>query len=129
MGLHPWAVVARRAWDAVSAGDPQAFSDLCVPGVVWHAAGRGSHSGTFTGADAILDYLAGIGEDVERFDSELEDVLVGESRAAILFRVSGRRRGRVLETGFVILLRFEDDRIAELWSVPRDQLGIDEFWA
>ena len=44
------------------------------------------------------------------------------------FHVSGLRKGRKLETGFV-LLRIEEDRIADGWSVPRDRHGVDKFWA
>jgi hypothetical protein len=27
------------------------------------------------------------------------------------------------------VLRIEGDRIAEVWSIPRDQFAVDEFWA
>ena len=128
MSIHPWAGLARRAWEAISAGDGEAFCRLCTPEAVWHATGRGRHSGEYRGPEAILDYLASIGEDVERFDSELEDILVGERLTAILTRVSGKRQGREIESGFIVLLRIQGDKIAEMWSIPRDQLMIDEFW-
>lgn len=121
--------LARAAWNAVSESDVAAIGRLVAEDVVWHASGRGSRSGDVSGRAGILDYLAGIGEDAERFDSELEDILVGETHTAILFRVSGQRGGRRLESGFVLLLRFEDNRIAEVWSIARDQHAIDEFWA
>jgi len=121
--------LARAAWQAVSEADVDALRRLIADDVVWHASGRGARAGAFRGRDAILDYLAGIGDDADEFESELEDVLVGEDRTAILFRVSGQREGRLLEAGFVLLMRFEDNRIAELWSVARDQYAVDEFWA
>ena len=43
--------------------------------------------------------------------------------------VEGTRKGRSLKAGFVILFRIEADCIAEIWSVPRDQFTVDEFWA
>jgi ketosteroid isomerase-like protein len=97
--------------------------------VVWHSSGRGPRSGDYRGRDAILEYLASIGEDAEQFDSELDDILVGADRTAILFRVSGRRGERLLEIGFVLLIRFEDNQIAEVWSIARDQYALDEFWS
>ncbi len=102
---------------------------LVADNVVWHASGRGPRSGDFRGRDAILDYLAGIGDDADEFESELDDVLVGDDRTAILFRVSGKRGARLLEAGFILLMRFEDNQIAELWSIARDQYAVDEFWA
>jgi ketosteroid isomerase-like protein len=83
----------------------------------------------YRGVDAVLEYLASIGDAVERFDSSLEDVLVGEGTAAVLFRVVGERRGRRLDTRFILLFRVEEGRIAEVWAVPRDQHAVDEFWA
>lgn len=113
----------------MSEADVEGLRRLVADDVVWHASGRGPRSGNFRGRDAILEYLASIGDAADEFESELDDVLVGQSRTALLFRVSGRRGARLLEAGFVLLLRFEDGQIAELWSVARDQYAVDEFWA
>lgn len=123
------ADLARAAWKAVSEADVSALARLVADDVVWHASGRGPRAGNFRGRDAILDHLATIGEEADEFESELDDVLVGDQRTAMLFRVSGRRGPRLLEAGFVLLMRFEDDLIAELWSVPRDQYAVDAFWS
>ena len=129
MTQRPWESIARRAWDAVSASDVETLVSVLAEDAVWHATGRGSHAGDYRGQREILDYLAGVGEDADRFDSTIDDVLVGKRFAAILFDVDGSRKGRSLTVGFVIMLRIEGDRIAEVWSVPRDQLAVDEFWA
>jgi uncharacterized protein len=129
MSQHPWEEIARRAWNAVSTSDVDALASVLADDAVWHATGRGSHAGDYRGRTEIFDYLAGVGEDAERFDSTIDDVLVGKRYAAILFDVEGDRKGRSLNVGFVIVLRIDGDRIAEVWSVPRDQLAVDEFWA
>lgn len=129
MPSHLHAKLARDLWQAVSSADLEALERLSTDDLTWHASGRGRRSGSFRGRDAVLDYLARIGEDTERFDSELEDVLVGDLHTAILYRVSGVRGEHRLETGFVLILRFELGRVAEAWAVPRDQLAVDEFWA
>ena len=121
--------LARAAWDAVSAGDVNAIHSLVTEDVVWHASGRGARAGDFHGPSGILDYLAGIGESAEDFDVDLDDILIGSERVALLFRVFGRREGRLLEAGFVLLMRTEAERIAEIWSIARDQHAVDEFWA
>lgn len=126
---HPHALLAKVVWDAVSVGDADALAEVCSEDLVWHASGRGKRAGTFRGQEAVFAYLASIGEDVERFDSTLEDILVGGDYVSVLFRVNGLRLGRRLETGFILLFRIEGSRLAEVWSVPRDQYAVDEFWA
>ncbi len=48
---------------------------------------------------------------------------------AVLYHVIGVRGDRRLDTGFVLILRIEVDRLAEAWAVPRDQHAVDEFWS
>jgi ketosteroid isomerase-like protein len=126
---HPHARLARIVWEAVSEGDVDTLSEVCTEDIAWHASGRGSRAGSYRGQEAVFAYLASIGEDAERFDLTLEDILVGGERVSVLFRVDGLRKGRRLETGYVLLFRIEGSRLAEVWSVARDQYAADEFWA
>jgi hypothetical protein len=126
---HPHALLAKVAWEAVSIGDVDALSEVFSDELVWHASGRGPRSGSYRGRDAVLAYLASIGDAADRFDSTLEHVLVGDDLVAVLFRVSGARKGRDLDTGFILIFRIADSKIAEVWAVPRDQYAVDEFWA
>ena len=125
---HPHAKLARIAWRAAADGDVATLARVCAEDLQWHASGRGARSGLYRGRAAVFDYLASIGEAADRFDSELEDLLVGEDKVAVLFRIRGRRGERRLDTQFVLLFRIEEDRIAEVWAIPRDQYAIDEFW-
>ena len=129
MPSHPHDELARALWKAVSTADVETLERLTTDDITWHASGRGPRSGSFHGREAVLDYLARIGEDADRFSSELEDVLVGDLHSALLYRVRGERAGRKLDIGFVLLLRVELDRLAEAWSVPRDQHAVDAFWS
>ena len=126
---HPHAKLARTAWEAAAHGDRDTLAKLCSPEMVWHASGRGSRSGDYRGIEAVLDYLATLGEAAERFDSHFEDVLVGDDLVAVLFHVTGRRHGRVLDTDFILLFRVDGSVLAEVWAVPRDQYAVDEFWS
>lgn len=128
MTRHPHAVLARAAWEAVSASDVEAIGHLCTEELTWHASGRGARSGDYRGRDAVIEYLAAIGDATDRFDSRLDEILVNDSLVAVLFNVSGTRGERALDTGFILLFRIEDQRIAEVWAVPRDQHAVDEFW-
>jgi len=121
--------IARELWKGVSNSDVETLVQLSEPDIVWHASGRGPRAGDFRGRDAVLDYLARIGDDVERWDVELDDVLVGDVYAAMLLRVTGERPARSLSAGFVLIFRFTAGRVAEVWSVARDQFAVDEFWS
>jgi ketosteroid isomerase-like protein len=126
---HPHALLAKLAWEAVSVGDSEALAEICSEDLVWNASGRGARSGVYRGQEAVFGFLAAVGDLAERFDSTLEDILVGNKYVSVLFRVSGRRGERKLDTGYILIYRVEDSRIAEIWAVPRDQYAVDEFWA
>lgn len=121
--------IARRAWDAVSTADIDGLARVSTDTISWHAAGRGSRSGDFNGRREVLDYLASLGEATERFDLALEDVLAGAVLTAIVLSLKGKRQGHEIESGTILLLRFEGTRVAEVWAIPRDQFAIDEFWS
>lgn len=129
LGEHANAVLARAAWEAVSAADVEALEQLLADDLVWHASGRGPRAGDHRGRAAVIEYLAAIGEDADRFDSRLEHILVNDDLVAVLFQVEGERHDRRLEIGFILIFRIADKRIAEVWAIPRDQYAIDEFWS
>ncbi len=126
---HPHAVLAKLAWEAVSVGDAELLSEVCAEDLVWNASGRGTRSGVYRGREAVFGFLAAVDDLADRFDSTLEDILVGSKYVSVLFRVSGLRGERKLDTGYILIFRIADSRIAEIWAVPRDQYAVDEFWA
>lgn len=121
--------IARDLWDAVSQADVAKIERLSTDDLAWHTSGRNPRAGIYRGRQAVLDHLAEIGEDAERYNMKLEDVLVGEQYTVLLYRVTGSRRDRKLDMRWVLLLRFSDDRLAEAWSIPSDQHAVDEFWS
>ena len=125
----PSAKLAQIAWEAVACADAETLARICRKNIVWHAPGRGVRGGDFHGLEAVLDHLRGLGEAAEELNSRLVAVMGGEDRAAVVYHATGRRRGRVLDHDVVLLFRIEDQRIAEIWSVPFDQRAANEFWA
>jgi ketosteroid isomerase-like protein len=121
--------IARELWNAVSQADVDRIERLSADGLVWHSTGRGPRAGTYRGREAVLDHLAQIGEHADRFDSELEDILVGARYTALIYRVRAARLDRKLDTSWVLLLEIHAGRLLEAWSIPRDQHAVDEFWA
>ena len=121
--------IATRAWEAVSRGDVAALEKVYAEDIVWHVSGRGPRAGDHRGREAVLGYLASVGEDVESFDASLEDVLIGDERIGFVMRATGQRKGRTLDATYFLLARLEGGRVAELWSTAFDQYAVDAFWA
>ncbi len=121
--------IARQAWEAVSAADVDSLARVSTAAVVWHASGRGVRAGDHHGRRAVIDYLASLGDDVDSLSLDLVDVLTGDLRTALIVRLKGARYGKELDAQFVVLLRLENRKIAEVWSMPNDQHTVDEFWA
>jgi ketosteroid isomerase-like protein len=120
--------LATRAWEAVSSGDAAALEALYHEDIVWHVSGRGPWAGDHRGRAAVLGYLADVGEKAERFDASLEDVLIGDERMAFVMRAVGSREGRSLDATYVVMLRLDGGRVAEVWSTAFDQYAVDAFW-
>ncbi|MBS1105223.1 MAG: hypothetical protein H6Q91_725 [Deltaproteobacteria bacterium] len=127
---HPNAQLARRAWDAISQGDAPALRATMNEDVVWRATARGTPwAGTHEGPDAVVDFLARVGEASEVFDARLVDVLVSDERVLFVFHTSLRRGGRVAELDYLLLGRVQDGRFSEMWTAPLDPVAIESFWA
>jgi ketosteroid isomerase-like protein len=124
----PSAKLAQTACEAVAHADAETLAHLCKKDVVWHVTGRGPRAADYRGLEALLDYLRSLGEAAEQFNLRPVAVMGGEDRAAVVFRTTGQRHGRVLDNHNVLLFRIEDQRIAEIWSVSFDERADEEFW-
>jgi ketosteroid isomerase-like protein len=125
---HPNIEIAERAWGAVANSDVDALARLWAPDIVWHVTSANPWSGDHVGPEAVLDYLASVGEAGEAYDANLEDVLVSDDRVLIVTRVTARRRGRSIDTQQCMLARIEDGRIAEVWTLALDPAAFAGFW-
>ena len=122
--------LAQEAWQAVSKSDVAALEKIWSPDLVWHATGRGTPwAGHHAGQEAVLDYLARVGESVDRFDARLDDILLGESRIGYLFHVLAERDDRVLDMQYLLLARIENQIVVEVWTTPLDPASLEAFWA
>ena len=127
---HPHAAMARRAWDALSRGDSEALRALLAPDVLWHATARRTPwTGGHRGPDAILDFLARVGEVADEFRARMVDLLVSEERVLIAFHVQIRVGSRRVELDYLLLGRVAKGRFAEIWTLPLDPDAIEAFWS
>jgi ketosteroid isomerase-like protein len=130
MDDHPNALLARRAWDASSRGDADELRATMHEDIVWRATVRGTPwAGTHKGRDAVVEFLARVGEVSEGFKATLVDILVSEERVLFVFHMSLRRRGRVAEVDYLLLGSVHDGLFSEMWTTPLDPATIENFWA
>ncbi|MEM9747870.1 MAG: nuclear transport factor 2 family protein [Actinomycetota bacterium] len=120
---HRIALVGRAMsdsrWDEVF--------DAVSPDVVAHVPAVG----TIRGIDALAGFLL---ETAEKTDDgehiELLDTLVGETHAALYFRITATRPGRQpLDNLTVHLARLEEGTITEIWFHNFDGPAVADFWA
>jgi len=130
MGEHPNAALARHTWEAISRGDAESLRELLSPEIVWHATALGTPwSGARRGYDAIVDFLARVGEMTDTFDAKWIDVLTSDERVLVIFHVSLGIGARRTEVDYLLLGRVEFGRLAEVWTAPLDPTAIESFWA
>ncbi|MBW2273884.1 MAG: nuclear transport factor 2 family protein [Deltaproteobacteria bacterium] len=126
---HPNALIAKRAWRAVSEADVDTLRKLWTDDIVWHVTTRNPWCGDHVGQDAVLDYLANLGDSGDAYDSTLDDVLASDERALLVCGVSAARKGHSVESRYVILARFEGEQIAEVWTMPLEPEVLAAYWA
>jgi ketosteroid isomerase-like protein len=120
------------AWyDGLTAGDLATAAQSLTEDTVLHVPGRSSNTGTYTGRDAVVGFVAHAAEltggtlslTVHRV---LDD---GEWGVALCTYTATRPdRGQPLENNLAHVARLRDGRIAESWLHSRDQYAVDEFW-
>ncbi len=125
---HPNAEIATRAWEAVATSNADALREIWAPGIVWHVTNDNPWFGDHVGPDAILDYLAAVGEAGEAYDARIVDILVSDDRVLIVTGVTARRLGHEVDTQQCMLARIEDGRIAEVWTLALDPAAFVGFW-
>ncbi len=125
---HPNAILLKQAWQAVADGDGETLRALFADDVQWHVTSGSPWHGTHVGTDAILEYLAQVGDAGETYETSLEELLVGDRFSAMVCHVHAKRGNRVLENGQVLLARIEEGRVAEVWTLTLDPDASHAFW-
>lgn len=123
---HPNARLAEAVWEAVARGDANTLAGLLHDEVTWLPYGI-RFGEPRVGREAVLDFLAEVGEVADDLRSDLVDILVSGTRAAILLRLHVRRGDRTADTRLLLLFEIEDGRIREIRSLPLDPDVLQEI--
>ena len=126
---HPNSLLVHHCLQAASEGDRSTLRALWAPDIVWHIKGRSPWRGEVKGADRILQYLAEIGRIGKLgLQTEVEDVMVSNERAAMICHAQAEIGDRVLDADYLIIAKIMHRRIQEITSVPVDPDRAAEFW-
>ena len=128
--------VSQAIMEAYNNGEPGRIDGFFTEDFVCHLPG----GATVDGPEAYKQRISAMREGFPDFRKEQEFLVVEGNEAAVHYRWSGTHEGEFMgiaptgnhvETTSVGLLRFEDDRLAEMWAYSdgqtlMNQLGVED---
>lgn len=128
MQEHDNLVIARKLWDAIAMGDAPVLRDLLSEKCTWRMPGSSALAGAYVGADAILGFMAHVGELADDLHSDLIDIFVSEEGAVLRYGIHAVRGSQRLDTEHLFTIRIECGRITGAVFAPIDQHEYDRFF-
>lgn len=125
---HPHFALSRRLWDAIATADVETLREVLAPETVWHMPGHSPLAGTYVGIDAVLDFLARVGELSDDLRADLVDVFVSERGAVLRYAIEAHRGSHALEIEQIFVTRIEQGCVVEAIFTHSDQERYDRFW-
>jgi len=127
---HPNALLVHQCLQAANAGDRQTLRALWADDILWRVKGAGPWQGDIKGPDEIFEYLASLGEVGQvGFSTAVEDVMVSNTRAAVLCQGKASLGDRTLDASYLLIATVVSRRIQEIVTVPLDPERVAEFWS
>jgi ketosteroid isomerase-like protein len=126
MSEHPNAAIARRAFDAMQSGDPEAMAAFIADDVVWHEIGNPE---PVRGKAALAAHYAAVGESWGTFEGTLHDVVANDDHMISLVEVTVTRGDRSLSYRTAEICHVRDGQITERWAFSDDTAAIAAFFS
>ena len=126
--MHRDAQIVLTGFQAFAEGDMDTMRGLFHDDAVWHAQGRNQWSGDYKGADAILEFFAGV-SGAAQITNEPHGVLADDNHVVVLTKGKLERDGKTLESDGFYIFHVTDGKVAEVWAGSYDPYAGDEFWA
>jgi hypothetical protein len=119
--------IVRHAYAAYTAGDCGPLQAMLAPEITFHVAGDHPLSGDYRGVDEVRVYLATVDRlHGGRAGATLDTVFADESGDLVLLESTTRHGNVKRSIGHV--LRFDGDRLMEVWDNPADPDAEDRYW-
>ncbi len=130
MSEHPNATLVRRGFAAFSSGDFDTLSEIIAPDAEQHLTGDHLVSGDYKGRDAIFGLYAKLAELTDgTLRVDLEHVATSGDQVVALYRETGQREGRTLDTHHALVFQILDGRAVDLDDFSEDVDVDNEFWS
>ena len=126
---HPNAVLMKRFFDAIKAGDRPTIVDCLADDVVMHVPGKNSVSGTYKGKEQFAGAMAKADELAGGLQRELHDIAVSDDHVVALVGVKATRDGTVYTWNGANVWHVRGGKLAEVWLVSDDQETTDQAFA
>jgi ketosteroid isomerase-like protein len=123
---HPNVKLITEAVEAVNRNDFEALKQVMSEDVVYRIYGRGPMAGIYKGHEGfkrILEVVKGV------VNIRPLVVVADDEHVFTLARLSGRRKGKVLDTENCYFYRVKDGKLVEGRNMPTDQYAFDKFWS
>ena len=129
MTEHPHAVLVRRGYDALNAGDVATLLELLDEDIVEHQPGTNLLSGEYKGRDAVLGFYGRLAQETGgTFRAELERVLVNDQRVVTVHHSTATRAGKTLDCRTSLVFEIRDGKAVEIDTLDEDPSAWEEFF-
>jgi ketosteroid isomerase-like protein len=103
--------------------------ELISPDIVWHVPGHNPVSGEYRGHAEYFDTMVSRMMPLDRWDFEVERVMVNGDYVVTQIHMVGERNGKHVDLYGGHILRFDaQGRIVEGWGFTDDQDRLDDFF-
>ena len=123
---HPNVKLLSRVVEAFNANDIETMKRLMSEDFVYRVYGRGPRAGTYKGHQGFMQIME-VAKGV--INSKPLVMVADDEHVFMLAKLTGKRRGKVLDTENCYLYRVRDGRLVEGRNIPTDQYAFDEFWS
>ena len=122
----------RAGFDAVAAGDIEAFAACFHPDATWNHRNPDSLGGIKHGIDEVVGFLAASMELTAGTLRPVPQLYMpnGAGHVAVLTRISAERPdGRTLDDTQILYFQLDDRKVRSVDQFIGDPPGVTEFWA
>ena len=125
---HTNEEIGRRAFEAFSAGDRDAISEVYAEDMVYRLGGDSAISGERKGRGAFLDLFDMADEQGIETSYDLHDVLANDEHVVLLISAHLEREGKdPLDEPGVCVMHVDGGQVSEVWSFPFNQVAVREL--
>ena len=125
--MHRNEQVLRDLDDAQRRGDLDAFQTFFTDDVVFHVTGKSSLSGTYKGADQLMELYARFAERVPEYTFEPHAYFADDEHGVSLQRSHYKRGDETLDSDDVFVVHFRDGKVSEFWLLSENSDEVDAF--